>query len=504
MSGLTGVDAAIWLLVGVALATAVAWPRLRRSRARRQQADVALARTRAEAADERQEARYLRELFGGVLSAFPRPVLITDRDRVVLFANSAALDLAQLPAEYVIGRMAATVVQDYETTLLLMEAARAGTIQDRTFQRPTTGQTWRVVVTPLHLSTEPATGPDGLDAAPRPYAAPGEVTHLIVTVEDLTELRRLETVRRDFVSHVSHELRTPLAAVKLLAETLDKALSTDPVAAHDFSERIGTEIDHLSQMVAELLELSRIESGKIQLRREPTDLSGLIEVVIDRMRPLAQDRDITLEAAPGESAPDALADSGRISEVLVNLIHNGLKYTAPGGVITVSTEPIIETTVPSPPSGAALADAGDLQPLVRRVVAVHVHDTGIGISDEDLPRVFERFFKVDRARTRQPDEQLPEVLKRRGASAEQMNAAAGTGLGLAIAKHLVELHGGRIWAESRLGRGSTFSFTLPEAPTGDANSAVSTGVELVRSLEGSVSGPAVGSGTSSTRQPSRE
>ena len=463
MSALTMIDAAAWLLVGVALATGVAWPRLRRSRTRRQRAEAALTRARTEATGEHREARYLRELFESVLGAFPRPVLITDRDRVVVFANSAALDLAQLPAEYVIGRMAATVVQDYDTTLLLMEAARTGAIQDKTFARATSGQTWRVAVTPLRLSTEPAIGPNGLGASPRPYATPGEVTHLILTIEDLTELRRLETVRRDFVSHVSHEMRTPLAAVKLLAETLVGALDSDPATARDFAGRISGEIDHLSQMVVELLELSRIESGKVQLRCEPTDMAGLIEVVLDRMRPLAESRGIALRYTEDNAAPDALADSGRISEVLVNLIHNGLKYTPSGGVITVSLEPLVETTPASLPPGATPGDVSDLPPIVRHMLAVHVSDTGIGISEEDLPRVFERFFKVDRARTRTPDEHLPEVLRQPGASAEQLNAAAGTGLGLAIAKHLVELHGGHIWAESRLGRGSRFSFTLPVA-----------------------------------------
>jgi two-component system phosphate regulon sensor histidine kinase PhoR len=272
----------------------------------------------------------------------------------------------------------------------------------------------------------------------------------------LTELRRLETVRQDFVSHVSHELRTPLAAVKLLSETLTRAVGHDPAAAHDFADRIGREIDHLSQMVAELLELSRIESGKIQLQREPTDLGGLVEVVIERLRPLALAHNVTLGTSIAEGLPLADADPGRIGEVLVNLIHNGLKYTPAGGAVTVTAEVVRSASeaghirMPSDDGGA------------RRQLAVHVTDTGIGIGPDDLPRVFERFYKADRARTRGASPR-PETSAAPAASEPEAAAAAGTGLGLSICRHLVDLHGGHIWATSRLGRGSTFSFTLPLA-----------------------------------------
>jgi two-component system phosphate regulon sensor histidine kinase PhoR len=452
------IEVIVAFLTGILVATAVVWPRLRLTLARRQRVEAAWARARAELSAKSQEAQYLQELFTGALDAFPRPVIITDRERLILFANEAALSFARLPREQVLGRMAATVIQDYDTTLLLMEAATSGQPQERTFQRPTTGQTWRVTISPLHVTPQ--------SGSPPMSVRPGEASHLILTIEDLTELRRLEIVRRDFVSHVSHELRTPLAAVKLLAETLDDALNHDLAAAHVFAQRISAEIDHLAQMVAELLELSRIESGKIQLRPEPTDLGGLVEVVVDRMRPLAQERDITLRTAMPPNLPDAQADAARIEEVLVNLIHNGLKYTPPGGSVTISAEAMLER-VASEPSAAPDGTAGTAEQeggTMRRVVVVHVTDTGIGISEEDLPRVFERFFKVDRARTRMPDEPLPELHANvDGESAPQVSAAAGTGLGLAIAKHLVELHGGHIWAESRLGRGSVFSFTLPIA-----------------------------------------
>jgi two-component system phosphate regulon sensor histidine kinase PhoR len=389
---------------------------------------------------------------GVLLEAYPRPVLVTDQDRVILFANSASLGLIQLAREQVIGRAAASVIQDYETMRVLLEAGQRQSPVETTFRRATTGQTWRVSVTPITTPRQPAPGASDLDPAP-------DVQRMIVVIEDLTELRRLEIMRRDFVSHLSHELRTPLAAVKLLTDTLAENVEGDPVAARGFARRISGEIDHLTQMVAELLELSRIESGKIKLRTEAVEIAGLIEASIDRMSPLAEERNIRLASAVPDGLPDAWSDASRAGEVLINLIHNGIKYTPPEGTVTISAE-VIETTAAGEPLSADQQGQADTAP--QRMLAVHVADTGIGIDEDDLPRVFERFFKVDRARTREMDE----------AAFPEARAAAGTGLGLAIARHLVELHGGRVWAESRVGRGSVFSFSLPLVSASAETSAV--------------------------------
>jgi two-component system, OmpR family, phosphate regulon sensor histidine kinase PhoR len=449
---------ALAFIAGALITTAIAWAHMRATAQQRARAESLFASAARENQRLRAASTRATVMLSGVLAAYPRPVIITSRERVILFANPAALELLGQSAEQVIGRGAAPVIQDYDTTQLLVRAARLGEASERTFQRVTTGQTWRVSVTPLRL------GGDDSDA----------VTDLVLIIEDLTELRRLETVRRDFVAHVSHELRTPLAAVKLLAETLVSALDRDPAAARGFAIRISAEADHLAQMVAELLELSRIESGKITLYAEPTDMAALIEAVIERMRPLSEERGVALVASLPDTLPDAFCDGERIGEVLVNLIHNGLKYTDAGGQVTVSAEVIAEDARPANPSGAfsAVGGSGAQQRIAAGPMLVtRVADNGVGISDEDLPRVFERFFKADRARTRQLAVGQPEAEQDgRGASdrqaGSQAQAAAGTGLGLAIARHLVELHGGRIWAESRLGRGSVFAFTLPLASAG--------------------------------------
>lgn len=437
-------------LAGVIITTAIAWAQLRVIARHRRLAEDLFASAARENETLREAVTRADSRLTSVLAAYPRPVFITSRERVILFANDAALALVHLPASQVIGRRAALVLQDYDTTQLLVRAAHANQARERTFQRVTTGQTWRVIATPLRQENEASEAPDdGADIA--------------LTIEDLTELRRLETVRRDFVAHVSHELRTPLAAMKLLAETLVNALDRDPAAARGFALRISSEADHLAQMVAELLDLSRIESGKIELRREPSDLAALVEAAIERMRPLAVERGVALEAVPSGDLPQAYCDGERIGEVLVNLIHNGLKYTDPGGWVRVSIALIEERT--PPPSGPTEQQP---QPATRRMLAMTVSDNGSGISEEDLPRIFERFFKADRARTRQASAPLAPAVASGQANGTTKSAtsapaptAAGTGLGLAITRHLVELHGGRIWAESKPGHGSRFTFTLP-------------------------------------------
>jgi two-component system phosphate regulon sensor histidine kinase PhoR len=248
-------------------------------------------------------------------------------------------------------------------------------------------------------------------ATPLPASLPGMT---LMVFQDLTRLRKLETVRRDFVSNVSHELRTPLASLKALTETLNESALEDPPAARRFLGQMETEIDNMTQIVQELLELTRIESNRFPLQRMRVDPCELAAPAIERMQLQAERAGLNLQLECMDHLPPVNADPDRIEQVLVNLIHNAVKFTAPGGEIVIAAQPEDEYIVFS------------------------IHDTGIGIPPEALTRIFERFYKADRAR-----------------------AGGGTGLGLSIARHIVEAHGGRIWAESEVGKGSTFYFTLP-------------------------------------------
>jgi signal transduction histidine kinase len=253
---------------------------------------------------------------------------------------------------------------------------------------------------------------------------------LAVILEDATELRHLQQIRSQFVDNLSHELRTPLSTVTLLAETLalEAAAAGVPERMRERIALIEVETGHLAQMVNEMLDLARIEGGT-QLRLEDdVDLARLAASSADRLRLFAERSAVTLvvDAAPG--LPTVRGDEARLGQVVVNLVHNAVKFSPDGGEVRVEVRS----------AGPAESDVD--------AVAIAVIDHGIGIGKADRARVFERFYKADRARLR----------------------GGGTGLGLAIARHVVEGHGGRISVESEEGQGSTFTVTVPVAPGASA------------------------------------
>lgn len=247
----------------------------------------------------------------------------------------------------------------------------------------------------------------------------GALEGVVAVFHDISDIKKLEKIRKDFVANVSHELRTPVTVIKGYSETLlGGVLETDPARARRFLEVIYNHSERLASLIADLLTLSELESGKLTMELSPVAIEGTVIQVVRLLEQNARDKGVQLILGDMREAPRILADRGRLEQVLINLIDNGIKYTPAGGSVTVS-----------------VIDAG---PMVK----VEVKDTGIGIPDKDLPRIFERFYRVDEARSRD---------------------AGGTGLGLSIVKHIIQLHGGTVAVESNPGKGSTFSFTLKKA-----------------------------------------
>ena len=244
----------------------------------------------------------------------------------------------------------------------------------------------------------------------------------VIVIHDVSKLRRLERIRADFVANVSHELRTPLTTIHGYAETLLTNGNTKTKKRKEFLVKILKHSERLSRLVSDLLELARLETGDVELKRTQCHLKEFHEQILDVFEPVLEESGVTLEWEIPEDLPQISVDSQLFMQVFVNLIDNAIKYTPDGGVITVSAEP-----------SRTNSDA------VNEVV-VHIQDTGIGIPSESQPRVFERFYRVDKGRERK---------------------MGGTGLGLAIAKHILLCHNGRIWLESELGQGTVFHFALP-------------------------------------------
>lgn len=347
--------------------------------------------------DERAKLAALLETMGDGL-------LMIDHDGTIALANSAAERLLTpigrltgiAPRQDVRGRALIEVAHDHELTRLVREARQQGQVSSILIETGGGRRTIRAVAAPVR----------GVAGGP-----------VLLVLQDLTEVRRLETARRDFVANISHELRTPLASIKALVETLDGGAIEDEGEARHFLNLMSEEVDHLTELVRELLELSRIESGQVPLQRAPTAPDDLIGPALKRLSAQAERAGLQLVAEEAHDLPLVLADPERIGQVLLNLLHNAIKFTPPGGRIVLS---------------AAQQGGG---------VIFRVRDSGSGIEPDDLPRIFERFYKADKARS-----------------------GGGTGLGLAIAKHLISAHGGTLGAQNNTdGPGATFTFTLPVA-----------------------------------------
>lgn len=340
-----------------------------------------------------------------VLKSLSDVVIATDnRGRIALF-NAAAERAFQVREEQALGQPVLAVARLASLADGFTEVLRGQPAEPREIALTSPAER----VFEAHLS--PVRRPDG------------EVTGAVAVLHDVTEVRRLERIRSEFVANVSHELRTPLTSIQGFLETLQDGAIDDPATLRRFLGIISNETSRLARIVDDLLDLSRLESGRLELRPVPVDLRVLIQRTLDFYTPAADTRGVTLGAALPDQLPAVPGDEDLLEQVLRNLVDNAVKYTPSGGRVQVRAETV------------AYSDG-------RREVVVRVSDTGPGIAPEHLPRLFERFYRVDRARSR---------------------ALGGTGLGLAIVKHIVERHGGRAWVDSAPGAGATFSVALPLA-----------------------------------------
>jgi two-component system, OmpR family, phosphate regulon sensor histidine kinase PhoR len=343
-----------------------------------------------------RELRDDRDLLGRILESMREGVLVMDGAHRILLANPSLREMLLLDSD-VTGRSTIEVIRNAELQSIV-EKALVG-------NDPLAGEIEVGGIKPRRLLV---------------YAArlSGEPRALVLVLFDVTEMRRLETVRQDFVANVSHELRTPVASVRSAAETLRMAIEHDPKAATQFIDIIERNGRRLGELINDLLDLSRIEAKEYRLKVESTDLRQLCEKTVSAFAVRASSRNMRLTVDLPAPFPPAMVDASAFDRILTNLVDNALKYCPDGARISVS--------------------AREYGPKIQVIVS----DSGAGIDAKHLPRLFERFYRVDNGRSRD---------------------MGGTGLGLSIVKHLVEAMGGEVSVESLPGKGSAFTFTLSHA-----------------------------------------
>lgn len=334
-----------------------------------------------------QERDRLETILGNMVEG----VLLIDEKFAIVYANPAAVLMLNLSAEYR-GHPLIETIRDPRLQQLLTESRDTG--ESAFAELKLVGTSER--------ETE-------ITAVP-------VVDEYLVVIHDVSQLRKLERVRVDFVTNVSHEIRTPLTSIQGFAETLLTGALNDSNKNRRFVEKILQQSSALSQLVTDLLDLSRLESGIATFTLESCKLAEFQAPLLNLFAPVFDEAKLTFEWEVPDDLPSVLVDKRLMEQTFANLIDNAIKYTSPGGEITVSSS------------------------ISQSEIVIHIRDTGIGIPSDTLPRIFERFYRVDKARS---------------------SEIRGTGLGLAIAKHILLQHDGRIWAESVLGEGSVFHFALP-------------------------------------------
>ncbi|GGF98317.1 two-component system histidine kinase PnpS [Paenibacillus abyssi] len=346
-----------------------------------------------------------------VLNNMINGIVMIDRDGFVVLMNSRAEEVLGFSSTALVGRHFTEAKQQYELLQIIQEGldTRKDLKEEITFYYPEERLLELNLVAIFH-------GREGFGG-------------LLLVLQDVSAIRRLERMRSEFVANVSHELKTPIAAVKGFAETLLGGAVNDPETARSFLKIIFDESERLNRLIGDILELSKVESRRIPLQFSPIEMSSFISDTVEFIAAQAHRKNIRMDMKVDQGIY-VEADEDRLRQIMMNLLSNGINYTPDGGRVSISVEPIVKK---APHNDAAEGEDDDY-------IRIKISDTGIGIPKKDLPRIFERFYRVDKARSR---------------------SSGGTGLGLSIVKHLVELHKGTITVESTVGVGSTFIIELP-------------------------------------------
>ncbi len=404
--------------------------------------------------DHDREEQVARRELEDVLASLQDAVLVVDDESRLRFLNAAAIDLFSVHVEDVLGAQILEALPSFGLEAAVREALQDGQSHAREVSLYATASNG---TSRTRFGTSAGRREVLLRVAPV-RRSDGMVSGAVAILQDLTELKRLERVRRDFVANASHELRTPIANIRAAAETILDA-SEDPTLVKRFLPQLVSEAERLSHLVSDLLDLARADSV-MDAPRAPVELSKVVREAARRLTAKAESNQITIHVEGG-SDTFVMGDAAALEQVAVNLLDNAIMYTPPSGsiylsvqqvdqVMALQNEPLGENAAASP-LAEKMVQGNDsyngsttslITPITMRQVVFSVTDTGIGIPSADLPRIFERFYRVDKARSR---------------------SQGGTGLGLAIVKHIVEKHGGHVKVESDAGKGSTFIVTLPAA-----------------------------------------